>query len=130
MSKPLQAVLWIAFVILMLSIMYWGFNASFTAYDTRGVQFHVYRLSVPARGSSEVLPVFTVRQGDTVTLVVRSDRIAEVHVHGYEERTIALRPEQDAMLTFTVRNAGRFPVHIHDPDGSMYPLGMLEVQPR
>lgn len=130
MPRPLHAVLGIALIVLLLGILYWGLKTSFTAPDTGGVRAHVYRLSVSTGSPTEMLPVFTARQGDTVTLVVRSDRIAEVHVHGDEERTVALRPGRETTLTFMVRNAGRFPVHVHDPDGSMFPLGMLEVQPR
>jgi|GEM_PF-4597690 len=131
MPRPLYAVLWTAFIVLLLSILYWGLKASLTVRDAGAVRSHVYRLSVPMGDNPSAMPpVLTARQGDTITLIVRSDRTAEVHVHGTEERTVALSRGHEATLTLTVKDAGRFPVHVHNPDGSMYPLGMLEVQPR
>ena len=65
-----------------------------------------------------------------MTLIIRSDKVAEVHVHGNEDTKVDLSPGREVTLTFVAADVGRFPVHIHDPDGSMYPLGMLEVQPR
>lgn len=130
MPRSLHTALWIAFTILLLGILYWGLKMSLAAYNTGGVRVHVYRFSVSTGNPSEVPPVLTARQGDTVTLVVRSDRIAEIHVHGNVDRKVEVWPGREATLTFTATDAGRFPVHIHDPDGSMYPLGMLEVQPR
>jgi FtsP/CotA-like multicopper oxidase with cupredoxin domain len=128
--RSLRTTLLIAFTALLLGILYWGLKTSLTEQDVGVVQSRVYRLSVSTGTPPELPPVFAARQGDTVTLVVKSDRVAELHVHGDKERTISLRPGREATLTFTVTDAGRFPVHVHDPDGSMYPLGMLEVQPR
>jgi hypothetical protein len=74
-------------------------------------------------------PVFRATEGDTITLVIRSDQPGEVHVHGYEKK-IVLAPSGEVQLTFVAADPGTFPIHLHDSDGSMHHLAMLEVQPK
>jgi plastocyanin len=93
------------------------------------VQARVFHLSVSAPAADTESPVLKVTQGDTVTFVIRSDRPGEVHVHIYEKR-VTLKPGGEVTLTFTATAVGLFPVHLHDPDGSMSHLAMLEVRPK
>lgn len=88
-----------------------------------------YKLSVSTSLPAGPPPIFKATQGDTVTLLIGSTRTGEVHLHGYE-KVITLKPAHEVELTLVTQYAGLFPIHLHDPDGSMYPLAMLEVQPR
>jgi len=75
-------------------------------------------------------PLFKARQGDNVILAIHSEVPGEVHVHMYEDRQVDLKPGGEVTLTFRAANPGSFPVHLHDPDGSMHHLAMLEVHPK
>lgn len=67
-----------------------------------------------------------VRQGEQVSIRVRSDVADELHLHGYE--LIAPLPAgEDVALTFIAAKAGRFAVELHH---SHRELGALEVQPQ
>lgn len=66
-----------------------------------------------------------VRQGEQVSIRVRSDVADELHVHGYG-LTAPLPAGEDVALTFIAARAGRFEVELHH---SHRELGALEVQP-
>ena len=68
----------------------------------------------------------TVRQGEQVSIRVRSDVADELHLHGYE-LTAPLPAGEDVALTFIAATAGRFEVELHH---SHRELGALEVQPQ
>jgi hypothetical protein len=68
----------------------------------------------------------TVRQGEQVSIRVRSDVSDELHLHGYE-LTAPLPAGEDVALTFIAAKAGRFEVELHH---SHRELGALEVQPQ
>jgi hypothetical protein len=67
-----------------------------------------------------------VRQGEQVSIRVRSDTADELHLHGYE-LTAPLPAGEDVALTFIAAKAGRFEVELH---GSHRELGALEVRPQ
>lgn len=67
----------------------------------------------------------TVRQGEQVSIRVRTDVNDELHLHGYE-LTAPLPAGEDVALTFIAAKAGRFEVELHH---SHRELGALEVQP-
>jgi FtsP/CotA-like multicopper oxidase with cupredoxin domain len=74
--------------------------------------------------------LIAVSQGDEVTLRVTSDKPVELHLHGYdiEEK---LSPGVTALLHFTARATGRFPIELHgDRRGDGKVIGYLEVRPR
>lgn len=68
----------------------------------------------------------TARQGEQVSIRVRSDVADELHLHGYE-LTAPLPAGEDVALTFIAAKAGRFEVELHH---SHRELGALEVQPQ
>lgn len=68
----------------------------------------------------------SVRQGEQVSIRVRSDVNDELHLHGYE-LTAPLPAGEDVALTFIAAKAGRFEVELHH---SHRELGALEVQPQ
>jgi hypothetical protein len=124
-----NAIVWVTFTGLLLGGLYWGLKTSMDGHHVGGQQFLTYQLSISSPSPGNELPVFKVTQGDTVSLRIRSDRSGEVHVHGYE-RKVVLNPDGEVALTFLANNTGVFPVHLHDPDGSMHSLGTLDVQPK
>jgi len=66
------------------------------------------------------------RQGQQVSIRVRSDVADELHLHGYE-LTAPLPAGEEVALTFIAAKAGRFEVELHH---SHRELGALEVQPQ
>jgi len=67
-----------------------------------------------------------VRQGEQVSIRVRSDVADELHLHGYE-LSAPLPAGEEVALTFMAGKAGRFEVELHH---SHRELGALEVQPQ
>jgi plastocyanin len=55
----------------------------------------------------------TVKQGDKVTLVVRSDVADEVHLHGYDLHR-DVEAGGTATIAFTAKIAGRFEAELED----------------
>jgi hypothetical protein len=66
-----------------------------------------------------------VREGELVSLTVRSDAADEVHLHGYE-LSAELKPGSSATLAFSADKSGRFEIELHR---SGLHLGTLEVAP-
>ena len=127
LRRHYRAVLWTTLFALVLAGLYWGSKASLSARHAGGARSRTYQLSIPPTAQS---PVFEAAQGDAVTFVIRSDRAGELYVHAFEEKAIALKPGGEVRLTFVAKDAGGFPLHLHDPDGSMHHIAMLEVQPK
>ena len=67
-----------------------------------------------------------VREGERVTLRVRSDVADELHVHGYD-LSAPLPAGEAVALNFVASKAGRFEVELHH---AHLELGALEVHPR
>jgi len=72
--------------------------------------------------------VVRVRQGDEVTLNWTTDKALVIHLHGYDIET-SLSPAIPALMRFTARASGRFPVEIHGRGGHRV-LAHVEVHPR
>lgn len=67
----------------------------------------------------------TVKKGQTVRLVIRTNVGTQVHLHGYNiEKDVV--PGQAVRLPFTANIAGRFEVELHPTDAL---LAVLEVKP-
>jgi hypothetical protein len=92
-----------------------------------------FHLLLPRKADETVrfedLPVFRIAQGGTFTLFVHSERPGVIHIHGYDKEVI-LVPGSDVTITFVATNAGRFPIHLHDANGTMHHKATLEVLPR
>jgi hypothetical protein len=74
--------------------------------------------------------VVRVTQGDEVTLRWTTDRPVTLHLHGYDIEA-TLGPAAPAVMRFTARATGRFPIEIHG--GAARPpatVAHLEVHPR
>lgn len=67
----------------------------------------------------------TVKKGDEVVLVIRSDTGEQVHLHGYDvERDVT--PGKPLRIPFTANLPGRFELELHHPDAL---LAVVEVRP-
>lgn len=67
----------------------------------------------------------TVRKGEKVVLVIRTDAGEQVHLHGYDlERDVA--PGTPVRIPFTASLPGRFELELHHPDAL---LAVIEVRP-
>jgi FtsP/CotA-like multicopper oxidase with cupredoxin domain len=75
-----------------------------------------------ARGPAQLI----VREGERVTLRVRSDAADELHLHGYDI-SVPLPAGEEVVLKFVASNAGRFELELHR---AHLELGALEVHPR
>ena len=71
-------------------------------------------------------PAMLAREGEQVTLRIRSDVADELHVHGYD-LSAPLPAGEEVALRFIAARAGRFEVELHRAHRE---LGALEVQPR
>jgi hypothetical protein len=68
----------------------------------------------------------SVKEGDRLTLHVRSDEPMEFHMHGYDlEREV--EPGKAAELHFEADLTGRFEIEDHESESE---LGVLQVRPR
>ena len=69
--------------------------------------------------------VIEVVRGTEVTIRIRSDRVDDLHLHGYDLHA-RIDPDAPAELTFTADKTGRFEFELHQ---SHVELGALEVRP-
>lgn len=76
----------------------------------------------PVGGST----TFRVKQGDTVTFSISSDKAGEVHLHGYDLEA-EMDPGKAVTLSFTANATGRFLIELEE---TKVEIGFLEVQPR
>lgn len=74
--------------------------------------------------------ILSVLQNDRVVLRLTSDKLVQVHLHGYDiESDVA--PGRVTSLRFVATATGRFPIEIHSHDPRRQrPLAYLEVRPR
>ena len=67
----------------------------------------------------------SIRKGDKVVLVIRTDAGEQVHLHGYDiEKPVT--PGTPVRIPFTANLPGRFELELHHPDAL---LAVLEVRP-
>ena len=70
-----------------------------------------------------------VTKGDIVELHWRSDRVIELHLHGYDLQ-VKVGPSGPQIIKFESHATGRFPVEIHGNGGRHTNLIYVEVHPR
>lgn len=86
----------------------------------------VFELTVKRGKLASGPEVLAVREGDEVVLRVTSDRVDEMHLHGYDLE-MNLSANVPAELKFTASRSGRFEYELHKSHAD---LGALEVQPK
>lgn len=94
--------------------------------ETRAFELTVRNGELPADRR-----VVRVRQGDEVTLSWTTDKALVIHLHGYDIE-MSLSPAAPALMRFTARASGRFPIEIHAHGRSDHHrvLAHVEVHPR
>lgn len=70
--------------------------------------------------------VLSVTEGDQVVIVITSDVVEELHLHGYD-KSLDLKPNVPGRLAFVADRSGRFEYEL---EKSRVELGALEVQPK
>lgn len=97
-------------------------TATITAPEPAGVQ-----LLVTIRGGKPAAGIVRAEahRGDPVLVVVRSDAVDEVHVHGYDLSADAA-PGKPARIEFPARLTGRFEIEL---EGSGEQIAQLTVIP-
>ncbi|WP_129645734.1 cupredoxin domain-containing protein [Peristeroidobacter agariperforans] len=105
--------LWVAATFGMLVVLYLGLRASIGEHDTRLAPQSVYAMLIAAPQPGEAMTVLPVRQNETVTLSIRSDRAGDVHVHGYDQN-VTLKVGAEVVLSFVAKTPGIYPIHLHE----------------
>jgi hypothetical protein len=130
-----SAALWASLTLLGLIVLYFGLRLWGGERDASAGAYRSYSLLIAAPRPGEELTILPARQNESVTLRIRSDRAGEVHVHGYDQN-VTLAAGSEAVLTFTAKQTGIYPIHLHerlnpaDPDTPMLhrQLAILEVK--
>lgn len=120
---------WVA-ALAAATVMWWSLHPGAARVGPAGTPATAAVVDVPyvlsdgavREGESDIRVV----RGQSVRLIVHSDRVDELHVHGYELRT-AVSPGIPAELLFVAAIAGRFEIELHH---SHVTLGTLSVMPR
>lgn len=135
MSRRNRAVLTVLVAIALLGGLYWVIEKQLAGQEAPAEVADDFRLEIPLLDPNapphapEGFPTFKAMQGETLTLTIHSERPGSVHVHGYE-RYVDLVPHADVTLTFEAKDAGLFPVHLHDADNVMEHLAVFEILPK
>ncbi|WP_129782190.1 hypothetical protein [Peristeroidobacter soli] len=127
--------LWAAATLVALVVLYFGSRAWIGEPGLNVVPNPTFDLVIAAPQPDEAMTVLPVRQSETVTLRIRSDRAGEVHVHGYDQNVVVVAGAE-VVLTFVAKTAGIYPIHLHeranpaDPDSPMAhrQLAVLDVK--
>jgi plastocyanin len=112
-----------------LAVLYVGFARM--AGETQSPRSRTFRLRIDDGRLTSGPSILQAVQGDTVTLLVASNRSIVVHLHEHEQHVVLeVTPGQERSSTFRADVAGRFGVHVIDADGSFVEVAVLQVHPR
>jgi hypothetical protein len=87
-----------------------------------------HQISVIVADGTPVNGVAVVRavRGDDIVLEVQSNRVDEVHLHGYDLH-LALKPDRPAELRFKATMTGRFAAELHRAQTA---VAIFEIYPK
>jgi hypothetical protein len=88
-----------------------------------------FRIAIGDVKPGVAIPVLKATQGDSMSIVVTSDRIGTLEIHGYRQE-VSVSPGSETTLSFVATRAGRFPIDLHGSNGAHVEVTALEVQPR
>ncbi len=92
------------------------------------IEPHVFNLILEGGRAAPTPPVMRTRQGQRVHIGFHSDRVLEIHLHGYDT-TFRVGPGASHEMRFNVDVPGTFSVNVHEPDGRHRPIAELVVFP-
>jgi hypothetical protein len=58
-------------------------------------------------------PNLDVCRGQVLKLAIASEREGFVHIHGYDEQSVEIRPGETVSLQFAAERSGEFPIELH-----------------
>jgi uncharacterized cupredoxin-like copper-binding protein len=93
----------------------------------KGPVASTYRVAIKKSQEGVTTPLLKATQGQQVRIVLASERPGTVEIHGYDRR-VALKPGGEATLLVKADQVGRFPVHLHTPEGAHIEVAAFEVQ--
>ena len=94
-----------------------------------GAAGSTYRVAIGKSQEGVKTPLLKAKQGEQVRIVLASERPGTVEIHGYN-RSIAVKPGAEATLLVQANQTGRFPVHLHTPEGAHIEVASFDVQPK
>ncbi len=120
-----------AVTIFLLSALYVAVRGVASRGTAPAPQSRTYRLRLQDQRLVSGPGLIEAIQGDSITLVITSNRAGILHVHAYEQHLVVdLIPGQEMTSSFTAERAGRFGVHLIGADGAYAEVAVVEVQPR
>lgn len=85
-----------------------------------------FEIVIKANKLSSGPETIQVTEGDDVQIIVTSDVVDELHLHGYD-KTLNLLKNQPVTLSFKATLTGRYVYELHDTETA---IGALEVLPK
>jgi len=110
--NPDKPALFLALIAMM------GLAAIGMASRTSAEELRVFELAIDERQLASPEKTLRAREGEELEFRVRSDETAELHVHGYD-LLIPLRAGETTVTRLLATVAGRFPVTLHEPVGTL-----------
>lgn len=93
----------------------------------KGPVASIFRVAIRKSQEGVTTPLLKATQGQQVRIVLASERPGTVEIHGYDRR-VAVKPGGKATLLVKADQTGRFPVHLHTPEGAHIEVAAFEVQ--
>ena len=119
-----------AVTVLLLAAMYVAFRST-AGHQPQQPQTRTYRIRIEGQRLRSGPSRLEAIQGDSIALIVTSDRAGTLHVHEYEQHiVIELAPGREMTSSFTADRTGRFGVHLIGADGAHSEVAAVEVLPR
>jgi hypothetical protein len=119
-----------AVTVVVLVAMYVAFKGA-AGHGPGRPQLRTYHLRIEDQRRASGPGILEAVQGDSIALVVTSNRTGTLHVHEYEQHIVMdLEPGRETTASFTADRAGRFGIHLIGADGSHAEVAAVEVQPR
>lgn len=74
-------------------------------------------------------PVFSLSQGDEVSIKVHSAQSGQLMIHGYTEEGIPVSKGSSVSFNFEAIHSGRYALHLHGDGGSHQEVAVFEIRP-
>src|SRR5438309_12131644 len=71
-----------------------------------------FRLTIAEARPGQDGTIVRAQQGETIALVVASDRAGQLEIHGYG-KAVSVGAHGEVKLSIDAKHTGRFPIHLH-----------------